>query len=72
MSDRLYQKLLQRIKGCVSPSEEELVAIEKRLKQYDDVELIHLEKNFEVFGIEVILECMCSAVSLKNNKEKKN
>lgn len=69
-NSELYQKLIEKINKCVFPSEEELFLIEKRLKKYDKEELMHLEKNFETFGIDVIVECMCSAVSVKTKQDK--
>lgn len=69
-NSELYQKLIEKINKCGFPSEEELFLIEKRLKKYDKEELMHLEKNFETFGIDVIVECMCSAVSVKTKQDK--
>ena len=66
--DDTYKKLMAKINRCIFPSEEELFFIKKRLIKYDKEELLHLEKNFEAFGIDVIVECMCSAIPVKINQ----
>lgn len=58
MKKRRYIKIIiQHIQQTFSPPENSLLAIEKRLKNYDMIELQNLSENFIRFGVDKVLEC---------------
>ncbi len=58
MKKRRYIKIIiLHIQQTFSPSENSLLAIEKRLKNYDMIELQNLSENFIRFGVDKVLEC---------------
>ena len=58
MKKRSYIKIIiLHIQQTFSPPENSLLAIEKRLKNYDMIELQNLSENFIRFGVDKVLEC---------------
>ena len=53
-------QIMEKIIKTFTPSEVEEKRIRTRFRKYDKTELEHLYKNFEIFGVEAVLECMVS------------
>lgn len=56
--NEVHTLLMEKIQTCFSPTAEEIKIIEDRFSLYDDTQLIHLERNFEVFGVNAVVECL--------------
>lgn len=46
--NEVHTLLMEKIQTCFSPTAEEIKIIEDRFSLYDDTQLMHLERNFEV------------------------
>lgn len=56
--NEVHTLLMEKIQTCFSPTAEEIKIIEDRFSLYDDTQLMHLERNFEVFGVNAVVECL--------------
>lgn len=53
-----YLQIMKRIDDVFTPTPEEREHISKRLSKLDQEELDNLYRNFELMGIDTVLECM--------------
>lgn len=53
-----YLQIMKRIDDVFTPTLEERERISQRLSKMDDKELENLYHNFELLGIDKVLECM--------------
>lgn len=57
--DACYHEIMDRIKVLFTPTKEEEERLSRRLSQLDETELENLCHNFDLMGIDTILEYLC-------------
>lgn len=56
--DALYESILKKFYAVFTPTVEEEKLFTKRLSEYTEEELKHLDANFALFGVNEVLACV--------------
>ncbi len=57
--DTCYKRIMNRIETIFTPTEQERERIARRLRLLNEEEMNNLYKNFNLMGIDTILEYLC-------------
>ena len=56
--DALYDSILQKFHAVFTPTAEEEHIFITRLREYTPEELMHLDANFALFGVNEVISCV--------------